>query len=658
MTDLTLGIDTGGTYTDGVLLDYQTREIRATTKTLTTHYDLTHCILEALDNLLPEEPARIKLVAISTTLATNAIAEGKGRPVALFLLGYDPDLVRRFKFEGSFATARYYYFAGGHNLHGKAQAPLDVAALTEKARQLQEEVEAFAVSGYFSPFNPAHEEQAYRAITEATDRPVVLGHQLASRLNSVRRATTATLNASLLSILQDFITAMRHALADRGVTAPLMVMRGNGALMSAAVADRRPVETVHSGPAASAIGGRFLAGQDRALVVDIGGTTTDLAVVDRGRVTVREEGTTVGPYSTSVRAANVRSIGLGGDSLIHLDNENRLTIGPARVVPIAYLAHKDPRVAADLGRLGSRVRKRPSPAHIEYWFLQREPRRFLPDDRSRRALDILREGPIALPELLDRMELLHPLQFSGQHLLEQEIIGRAALTPTDLLHLTGQYTPWSGEAAQTAAGLIARLMDCRVEELIERMMTDIAERITAEIVSFLSGQTLERAPEYIHPDDLGLWLFEESLYNQSPYLGSRISLKMPIIGIGAPANIFLPRVAELLGTELILPEHYEVANAVGAVAGSVMVSHEARVFPELSGLNVVGYYVQTKQKRRRFPRLEEALTYARQAAGEQVMHEARQTGAADPHVEFEQLPDGAESYRLRARAIGNPRLGE
>jgi N-methylhydantoinase A/oxoprolinase/acetone carboxylase beta subunit len=113
-----------------------------------------------LDKLIPADPRQIRLVSISTTLATNAIAEGKGRPVALFLLGYDADLVKRFQFEGHFATSNYYYFQGGHNLHGEEQAPLESQAIREKAAAIKEEVDAFAVSGYFSPFNASHEEQA------------------------------------------------------------------------------------------------------------------------------------------------------------------------------------------------------------------------------------------------------------------------------------------------------------------------------------------------------------------------------------------------------------------------------------------------------------------------------------------------------------------
>jgi len=654
--NLLLGIDTGGTYIDGVLLDEKARQVVATAKTLTTRHDLTQCILKVLDDLLPEEPGRISLVSISTTLATNAIAEGKGRPVALFLLGYDPELVKRFQFEGNFATSRYYYFQGGHNLHGEEQAPLALDALRETAAKLKTDVDAFAVSGYFSPFNASHEERAFQVITETTGLPVVLGHQLSSKLDSIQRATTASLNASLLSILQEFIQAMRRSLDERKVSAPLMVVRGDGALMSSQIGEGRPVETIHSGPAASAIGGRFLADLEPALVIDIGGTTTDLAVVDRGGVNVSEEGTTVGPYRTAVRAARVRSIGLGGDSFIGIDLEDHLTVGPARVTPISYLAHTDTRVAQELSRLPHRDHKRLTPDHIEYWFLQREPQRTVRNDRAREVVEMLRDGPMSLPNILERMGMYHPLQFGGQALISQEIIGRAALTPTDLLHLNGQYAPWDKNAAEVGAWLLSRIGRIEVEGLIEQVMQIIAERIAAEVVSFISTKSLKRAPAYVDPDDLGLWLFEENLYQGHPYLGSKIALKIPVIGIGAPAKIFLPRVAEILHTKLIVPENFQVANAVGAVAGSVMVNEEAWIYPQMRGMHIAGYYVQTGEIRKRFSKLEPALEYARRIIGEKALERAQVSGATDPHLDLEQLPDGAESYRVRARAVGNPHL--
>ncbi len=651
-----LGIDTGGTYTDGVLLYEETRQVFATAKTLTTRHDLTQCILKVLDDLLPDDPGRISLVSISTTLATNSIAEGKGRPVALFLLGYDPELVKRFRFEGQFATSSYFYFQGGHNLHGKEQSPLAIDEIREKAVELKGEVEAFAVSGYFSPFNASHEERAFHAITEATGLPVVLGHQLASKLNSIQRATTATLNASLLSILQEFIQAMRQSLDERKIKAPLMVVRGDGALMSSQIAEQRPVETIHSGPAASAIGGRFLADLDPALIIDIGGTTTDLAVVDQGGVKVSEEGTTVGPYRTAVRAARVRSIGLGGDSFIGFDLEDRLAIGPARVTPISYLAYTDSRVAQELSRLPHQDHKRLTPQHVEYWFLQREPRRSLQNDRAHEVIEMLRKGPVALPDILERMGFYHPLQFGGQTLISQEIIGRAALTPTDLLHLNGSYAPWDKNAAESGAWLLARIGKMKIDELIERVMQIISERIAAEVISFITTKSLVRAPEYVDSDDLGLWFFEENLYNKHPYLGSQIVLKIPLVGIGAPAKIFLPRVAEILHTDLIVPDNFQVANAVGAVAGSVMVNEEAWIYPHMRGMHIAGFFVQSGTERQRFPKLEQALEFAKEITGEKAIFRAMESGTVDPQLDYEQLPDGAENYRIRAKAVGNPSL--
>src|SRR5690606_7534521 len=149
----------------------------------------------------------------------------------------------------------------------------------DTVNRVKGQVDAIAISSYFSPLNPEHENRAYEAVRRVTDLPIVLGNQLSTRLGSVERATTAALNASLLAVLQQFIIAVQRAMERRHIDAPLMVVRGDGTLMSAEFAARTPVETIHSGPAASAIGARFLTRLDDALVVDVGGTTTDFALV-------------------------------------------------------------------------------------------------------------------------------------------------------------------------------------------------------------------------------------------------------------------------------------------------------------------------------------------------------------------------------------------
>ncbi len=341
---LVLGIDTGGTYTDAVLLEYNSHKILAACKSLTTKQDYAIGIENVIQDIELEDPAAIQLVSISTTLATNAIAEGKGKRVGLFLIGYDPELIESFSMSDRFATPDFYYFEGGHNLHGQEKETLDLAGILEKTNLIKNQVDAIAISSYFSPRNPEHELRAEKAVSSVCDLPIVLGHQLSSSLGSVDRATTAALNASLLSVLQDFIIAVRRAMEHRGIKAPLMVVRGDGTLMNDEFAARSPVETIHSGPAASAIGGRYLSNLDQALVLDVGGTTTDLALIKDGKVEISEKGATVAGYQTAVQAANLLSIGLGGDSQIKYDRANQITVGPERVVPLAYLAFQHPHI--------------------------------------------------------------------------------------------------------------------------------------------------------------------------------------------------------------------------------------------------------------------------------------------------------------------------
>jgi N-methylhydantoinase A/oxoprolinase/acetone carboxylase beta subunit len=660
---LVLGIDTGGTYTDGVLLDYHTREVLATTKTLTTRHDLTLCVGAALEDLPIPDPSQIRLVSISTTLATNAIAEGRGRRVALVLIGYDPELIQAYNLAGRFGTPTYRYFRGGHDLQGAEQAPLEEQEIGHWVADLAHrgEVDSVAVSSYFSPLNNSHEERIYGALTRLTDLPVVLGHELSMDLDSIQRATTATLNASLLAILKDFMTAVAGAMTRRGIIAPLMVVKGDGTLASAEAVARRPVETVHSGPAASAVGARFLSGLDRALVVDIGGTTTDLAVIDGGQVNISETGAIVGEYRTAVKGAALRSIGLGGDSHLRFGLDNQMTIGPQRVVPLAYVAHLNERVHRQLIALQHRAIKDVSFDDLEYWFLASTP-----TDRMRSrhpmvetVLDRLASGPYSLRDILKHLGIFHPLQLPSavRDLIREEVIGQASLTPTDLLHVSGEYAPWDQEAARAAAVTACRLTEQSPEALRDTVLTGMAEMIVREILIFLTHKKLSPRPRWPSPD-FGWWVFENSLYPSHAYLNTQISLDMPIIGIGAPAHIFLERVARALHTELILPPHFGVANAVGAVAGSVVASREAVVYPQLYDLNVVGYYVQAGDGRQHFSELQPALDYARQTVGQSAMQEAAAGGAATPHLVLATEPDGPDAYRVHAKAIGMPRLGQ
>jgi N-methylhydantoinase A/oxoprolinase/acetone carboxylase beta subunit len=352
----------------------------------------------------------------------------------------------------------------------------------------------------------------------------------------------------------------------------------------------------------------------------------------------------------------VRSIGLGGDSVIGLDADDRLIVGPERVTPLCQLAHRDPSVAANLKGRARGLTHRPSPTSVEYWFLQREPRRPVEDPHAREALAMLRQGPICLPSLLDRLGLIHPIQFGGPGLVREGVIGRSAVTPTDLLHVSGEFTAWDADVAQIATKFVSQLRGSTTDELIQSVKTLMAERIVAEIVAQISGRVVERAPSHVSARNLGTWLFEENLYERNPFLKSTLRLDLPLVGIGAPAGIFLPRVAEMLRTDLVLPPHYEVANAVGAVAANLVVEKEAWIYPQMHGMHVRGFFAQLSDGRRRYATLERAMEAARADLAQRAEAELRRAGAVDSVLDFERVPDGAESYRVRVRGMGNPAL--
>ncbi len=654
---LYLGIDTGGTFTDGVLLDPQTRQVVRSRKVLTTHHDLKICISQILDDLIPGVPAAIKLVSLSTTLATNAIAEGKRRPVALMLLGYDPDLVAKFNFHRQFGTPRYFFIGGRHNLDGVEEIPLDEAGLARAANQWKTEVDAFAIASYAGPANAQHEERSAEIVSGLTSLPVIQAHHLSSELDSIRRATTASLNASLLANVQEFITAVEEMLVQKGVRCPVMMMRGDASIVRAGYARKRPVEIIHSGPATSALGGQFLAGAKAALVVDMGGTTTDLIVVDRGEIKALQNAATIGQYRTCVRTVHARSFGLGGDSQISFDLNRTLKIGPERVLPLAHLCHDYPEVRAELaGWLNSKGQLRYSD-EIEYWIFRREPNHPIANPQTRKALELLRSGPQRMRQLVKEVGAKSPVLIDQEELISQGIIERAGLTPTDLMHVTGDFTPWNAEIAGLAAAAAASIWGESALAFARRVRAEMTRRIAGEIIQYLSHKSLSDEALSFRSHDLDRWLFEENLSGGDPYLGCKLFLKVPMIGIGAPARVFLPDVARALGTEFILPQYYEVANAIGAVVGNVIIRKTASVFPRTEGSSVTGYFARVADRQECFDDYPQAMEFAREALEGQIASEVREAGANPETVEYEVSEFAPGMAHLEARSICLPKPG-
>jgi N-methylhydantoinase A/oxoprolinase/acetone carboxylase beta subunit len=625
---IALGIDTGGTYTDAALVDYETGRVLAAAKSLTTKHDLALGISRAIGAVLTEPAngrAEIGLVSLSTTLATNALVEGQGAPVGVILIGYEGRIAPDADLAAALNTPHVALVGGGHDSGGRELAPLDVAAIAQAVRAQQRQVAAFAVSGYFGARNPEHELAARAIIRELTDKPVTCGHELSTRLDALRRATTVALNASLIPLLCDLLDAVTRTLAARGITAPLMVVKGDGSLISADVARERPVETILSGPAASVVGAMALGGQPDTVVVDMGGTTTDISVIRDGNPVLSPEGATVGGWRTMVEAIEVYTCGLGGDSQVTRDESGELQIGPARVTPLAILARAHPAI---IGELEQQLQRDRQPGDGEFLVLQRHEWREVAgappfESALRAALD---QGPVSSARL--RQIVSHPGLYARylERLVREGLVVRAGLTPTDCAHVLGWYHEWDARAADLGARIMARRCGCERDEL--------CRRVVARTVQLGAYHTVRAilASEGLLPNRGGL---DESLVARalSDANGSMLHVSLqvhqPITAIGAPSPTYWPRSAKLLSAPLLVPENAHVANAVGAVAGSVVVRLKAQVTPSEDS---TCYLAFAPGERREFAGAEEAVAFATEHCTALARTQALAAGAANVRV--------------------------
>jgi N-methylhydantoinase A/oxoprolinase/acetone carboxylase beta subunit len=644
-----LGIDTGGTYTDAVLVDHATGEVLAGAKALTTRHDLSIGIGEAMAAVfevgqrLPKSarlrksvsPGDVDLVALSTTLATNAIAEGQGSPVCLLLIGYDRELMEQYGFQQELVTDDVVYLRGGHDVLGNEVAPLDEDAAREAILARREKVEAFAVSGYFGVRNPTHELRVRSLVEELTapargqpqglPLPVTCGHELTTRLNAVRRATTVALNARLIPLLRELIATVRQTLDEQAIAAPLMVVKGDGSLVRAEWAMQRPIETILSGPAASAVGAWHLAGQGDVWVVDVGGTTTDIAALNDGQPRLNPAGARVGGWRTMVEAVDVHTTGLGGDSHVRFDRQGRLLIGPRRVVPLCLLASEHSEVVNELRRQAATQGSKEET--IQFVMSWGRPINWLSDEDLAlvRRLEV---GPQPLARLISEARYGWLVQRRIEELEARRVVQRAGFTPTDALYVLGRFQQWNVEASRLGAEMLAAQAGVPVEKLCKQVVRGVSDRVATELVSKVLED--EVGPPHWEREPTGAALLERALNGpRDGDLNCELTLRRPLVAIGAPVEAYMPRVAEQLHTQLIIPPHAEVANAVGAVAGGVI--QRLRVL--ISSLDGGDRFrLHLPDGVHDFADLEQAVRYAQRVMSAHVEALARQAGAGQVEV--------------------------
>ena len=319
-----LGLDVGGTQTDAALIDRGC--ILVETKTPTGD-DLLETLRIALEKVLSGlDPAQIERMAFSTTMATNAIVQEDLSDTGMIVSagpGMDPD---RFSVGPS-----YHIVEGCLDHQGLEAMPLNRKSVMDASSRIQKKgIANVGVVGKFSVHNPAHENQIAKWL-DNTFPHIALGHQTSGILNFPRRITTTYLNAALFDLHHKFSSALLSILEETGLDAPRFLLKPDGGTVVLEKSGSYPARTAQAGPAASVMGALALDGcEGTSLILDIGGTTTDMSVVLNGAPLRAPYGIRLGLFRTLIRSLLTRSVGIGGDSEVRTGQDGSLKVGPSR----------------------------------------------------------------------------------------------------------------------------------------------------------------------------------------------------------------------------------------------------------------------------------------------------------------------------------------
>ncbi|MEL4304398.1 hydantoinase/oxoprolinase family protein [Methanococcoides sp. LMO-2] len=538
-----LGIDAGGTYTDAVLISDADGKIVDSTKARTTYPDLLIGIQNAFNALDQSILEKVELVSVSTTLATNTILEKTGYPVGLILVG---------KTDTPKNSAIKYYISvdGGHSSGGNEAAPLDIDSVREFVEAVKNKVSAFAVSSYFSVRNPEHELKVKEVITELTGMPVVCGHELSQSLGAYDRGITAFLNAQLLPIANQFMNTVASEVKRRGINAKLMMLKCDGSIVGMQEALKHPIESIFTGPAASLVGAAYLSDEPSCVVIDVGGTSTDVSLTVNGLPQISDVGAIVGGWQTKVEAIKMETSAMGGDSHVWVMN-HVISIGPRRVVPLSVAATKYPRIIKKL-KQGQSISRLKLGENIQptKFFIRTAQEPIELTQREEELLNRIGDEPLTVSEIYwDKNIMPSPMLLDS--LIQKRLIQAIGFTPTDALHVLGDYDEWSTEAAILGAEQLCIFADMEVKELCTLVKEKVAKNMVLNLLSYLM--------ETVDAKEIEKGLDGEFL--------AGFKVDVPVVLLGGPVRAYTEEIKKFVAAKILLPEYAEVGNAVGALAG-------------------------------------------------------------------------------------------
>lgn len=443
-----LGIDVGGTNTDAVLFD-ESLNIKAFTKTATTE-DVQSGIESAIASVLEKsgiDPAEITWAMLGTTQCTNAIVERKHlmdvavlRIGAPAMVGIQPMI--DWPEELKFFVKEQRIVKGGYEHDGKEIMPLDEEAVRQFFLEIKGKIKAIAISCVFSPVRKEHEEICSRIASEilGEDVYVSLSSEIGS-LSFIERENATILNAALHQVAEYFTTGFDASLKKYGVNnAAQYISQNDGTLMSIELTRQYPIFTISSGPTNSIRGGTYLSKIENAIVIDVGGTTMDIGVVQKGFPRESNVAATIGDVRTNFRMPDVVSVGLGGGSIVR-ENEGKITVGPDSV---GYQIHTQAMIFGGKIMTATDIAVRLGMADIGDPKLVAD----IPLETAEAAMAVMRK---MVEDNVDKMKL------SQEEVNIILVGGGSIIVPKDLVGATEVFEPEHAQVANAIGSAISRV---------------------------------------------------------------------------------------------------------------------------------------------------------------------------------------------------------
>ena len=640
---LGIGIDTGGTCTDAIVYDLDTKEILGAGKALTTKSHLETGIANALDRLPQDLVQKAEFLALSTTLATNACVENKGARARLLMIGFDPNMMEHLKeIYASYGFDDLTQFiildAKVENLFPDAFDP-DWNDLRQKAPQYFADCDSIGIVQKHPRANGGRFELTARQILRDTlTLPITIAYDISNEVDILKTCAGTMLNARLIPLISEFMDAVHHVMESRHLHIPLSIVRSDGTLM----AKTYPVETLLCGPAASVVGGSELSHTDSGIIVDMGGTTTDIALIHKKEPVLANGGIHIGQWKTMVQGLYVDTFGLGGDTAVRFKN-NQLFLDTIRVIPISVLASQYDDVLPDLQELASKHRLHSRWIH-EFYVLQKD----ISDktgytEDEQRLCAFLKKKPLITLDLAEKMGM-DPHFLPDSRLERDGILMKSGLTPTDMMVLKGDFPQYESAAASTALQCLCANIRETPEQIPDLVYELVMKRMYTNLGRIILQQQYPKQKFFFQKDALSPML--DCFYEQAkasvdhPDIvpdNAQLSLStpLPLVGVGAPIHVFLPRVAALLHTTAIVPEYAGVANALGAAASRKVAHCDLTVKAEYEGGSCTGYTFFENGKKYVFEEPEEAVDFGKEVLTRAIKKRALLQGLGDtPHIEI------------------------